>query len=147
MRSSSLLEDNFGVSFAGMYESVFCPNQGTPEENLRGADAGHSRVYASIYNPNVLLYRKQHSVLDFDERMAVLIQVVQGTRYRDMYFPPVAGVAYSRNPFVWNPKLRREGRSRGWSWLGTHGLTRGRGLSAHGRAQPPQRAPGDERAG
>ncbi len=31
----SLLEDNFDVSFAGMYESVFCPNQGTPEENLR----------------------------------------------------------------------------------------------------------------
>jgi hypothetical protein len=35
VRSSSLLEDNFGTSFAGKYESIFCPNQGTPKENLR----------------------------------------------------------------------------------------------------------------
>jgi hypothetical protein len=31
VRSSSLLEDNFGNAFAGKYESVFCANQGTPE--------------------------------------------------------------------------------------------------------------------
>ena len=41
VRSSSLLEDNFGTSFAGKYDSFFCPNQGTPEENLHGADRGH----------------------------------------------------------------------------------------------------------
>ena len=35
VRSSSLLEDNFGNAFAGKYESVFCPNQGSPEERLR----------------------------------------------------------------------------------------------------------------
>ncbi len=35
VRSSSLLEDNFGTSFAGKYESHFCPNHGTPEENMR----------------------------------------------------------------------------------------------------------------
>ncbi|HEY4722205.1 MAG TPA: PEP/pyruvate-binding domain-containing protein, partial [Anaerolineae bacterium] len=35
VRSSSLLEDNFGTSFAGKYESYFCPNQGNPKENLR----------------------------------------------------------------------------------------------------------------
>ncbi len=34
VRSSSLLEDNFGYAFAGKYNSYFCPNQGTPEENL-----------------------------------------------------------------------------------------------------------------
>ncbi len=27
VRSSSLLEDNFGFSFAGKYTSYFCPNQ------------------------------------------------------------------------------------------------------------------------
>jgi hypothetical protein len=125
VRSSSLLEDNFGVSFAGMYESVFCPNQGTPEENLAALCSAVSQVYASIYNPDVLLYRKQHNVLDFDERMAVLIQTVQGKPYRDMYFPPVAGVAYSRNPFVWNPKLRREdGFARVVVGLGTRAVER-----------------------
>ena len=34
VRSSSLLEDSYGTSFAGKYDSFFCPNQGTPAENL-----------------------------------------------------------------------------------------------------------------
>ncbi len=29
VRSSSLLEDNFGTSFAGKYDSIFLPNQGS----------------------------------------------------------------------------------------------------------------------
>ena len=37
VRSSSLLEDGFGNAFTGKYESVFCPNQGSPPERLRGA--------------------------------------------------------------------------------------------------------------
>ena len=32
VRSSSLLEDAFGNAFAGKYESIFCVNQGTPEQ-------------------------------------------------------------------------------------------------------------------
>jgi phosphoenolpyruvate synthase/pyruvate phosphate dikinase len=35
VRSSSLLEDNFGTAFAGKYESVFLPNQGSSHENLK----------------------------------------------------------------------------------------------------------------
>ncbi|HEX9114670.1 MAG TPA: PEP/pyruvate-binding domain-containing protein [Anaerolineae bacterium] len=108
VRSSSLLEDNFDTSFAGKYDSVFCPNQGTPEENLENLERAILRVYASVYKPDALLYRKQTGLLDYDERMAVLIQVVQGERYAKYYFPAIAGMAYSRNPFIWNPKLRRE---------------------------------------
>jgi hypothetical protein len=125
VRSSSLLEDNFGLSFAGMYESIFCPNQNGLEENLRFLLDAIARVYASVYNPDVLLYRKQQKVLDFDERMAILLQVVQGQTYRDFYFPAAAGVAYSRNPFVWNPKLRREdGFARMVVGLGTRAVER-----------------------
>ncbi len=125
VRSSSLLEDNFGLSFAGMYESVFCPNQGTAEENLQALMQAIGRVYASVYNADVLLYRKQRGFLDFDERMAVLIQVVQGERYRDYHFPAVAGMAYSRNPFIWSPKLRREdGFTRLVVGLGTRAMER-----------------------
>ncbi|MCJ7702500.1 MAG: PEP/pyruvate-binding domain-containing protein, partial [Anaerolineales bacterium] len=50
VRSSSLLEDNFGMSFAGKYESVFCPNQGTPESNLHDLTQAIARVYASVLN-------------------------------------------------------------------------------------------------
>ena len=40
VRSSSLLEDSLGTSFAGKYDSVFCPNQGSVDENL-ASDLGH----------------------------------------------------------------------------------------------------------
>ena len=34
VRSSSLLEDNFGTSFAGKYDSIFCPNQGSLDKSV-----------------------------------------------------------------------------------------------------------------
>ncbi len=125
VRSSSLLEDNFETSFAGKYESVFCPNQGTPDENLDALLCAVARVYASVANPDAILYRKQRNLLDFDERMAVLIQVVQGEQYRDYFFPAAAGMGYSRNPFLWNPQLRREdGFIRIVTGLGTRAVDR-----------------------
>jgi hypothetical protein len=66
------------------------------------------RVYASILNPDALLYRQRMGLVDYDERMAVLIQKVQGFRYRHYFFPTIAGVGYSHNPFRWNPRIRRE---------------------------------------
>lgn len=108
VRSSSLLEDNFGTAFAGKYDSFFCPNQGTLEGNLAALMNAIKRVYASVLNPAALLYRQHMGFIDYDERMAALIQKVQGTRYHHYFFPTVAGVGYSRNPFRWNPKIRRE---------------------------------------
>jgi hypothetical protein len=108
VRSSSLLEVHFGAALAGKYKSVFCPNQGAPEENLEAVIRAVSDVYASTLSPDALLYRRHMGLVDYDERMAVLIQAVQGTRYRHYLFPAVAGVGYSRNPFRWNPKIRRE---------------------------------------
>ena len=58
VRSSSLLEDNFGTSFAGKYESIFLPNQGTLNRKSAGADQAIAKVYASTLNPNALLYRR-----------------------------------------------------------------------------------------
>ena len=108
VRSSSLLEDNFGTSFAGKYDSYFCPNQGTPEENLKALLEAICRVYASVYNPDALFYRQQMGLLDYDERMAILLQEVQGERHGDYFFPTLAGVGFSYNPFRWTSKIRRE---------------------------------------
>ena len=108
VRSSSLLEVHFGAALAGKYESVFCPNQGTLEENLATLLKAVARVYASTLRPDALLYRRQMDLIDYDERMAVLIQKVQGVRYGSYFFPTVAGVGYSHNPFPWSPKIRRE---------------------------------------
>jgi len=108
VRSSSLLEDNFGHAFAGKYDSFFCPNQGSPGENLTALLDAIRRVYASTLNPNALFYRQQVKLVDYDERMAVLIQRVEGSRHGRYFFPTVAGVAFGRNPFRWSRQIRRE---------------------------------------
>jgi hypothetical protein len=108
VRSSSLLEDNFGTSFAGKYESHFCPNQGSPEENLEDLTRAIKRVYASIFNPDALLYRRSRELQDYDERMAILLQVVQGEKYGKYFMPHAAGVAFSRNLYRWSPQIRQE---------------------------------------
>jgi hypothetical protein len=90
VRSSSLLEDNFGTSFAGKYESVFCPNQGTHEEKLQALTNAICRVYASAMNPDVLLYRHLKDLTDYDERIAILIQFVEGERMGHYYLPQAA---------------------------------------------------------
>jgi hypothetical protein len=125
VRSSSLLEDNFGTSFAGKYASFFCPNQGTPKENLRDLTLAIRQTYSSVYSPDALMYRRRMGLLDYDERMAILLQEVQGQRHRQYYFPALAGVAYSYSPIVWNSRLRREeGFMRLVMGLGTRAVDR-----------------------
>ncbi len=125
VRSSSLLEDNFGMSFAGKYISIFCPNQGTIKENLRDLTLAIRRTYASVFGPDALMYRRRMGLLDYDERMAILLQEVQGQRHRQYYFPALAGVAYSYSPIVWNTRLKREeGFMRLVMGLGTRAVDR-----------------------
>jgi len=108
VRSSSLLEDNFGTSFAGKYESIFCPNQGSLLQNLRDLTRAIIHVYVSTMNPGALLYRRSKKLQDYDERMAILIQVVEGETYGRYFLPQAAGVAFSRNLYRWAPQIRRE---------------------------------------
>jgi hypothetical protein len=125
VRSSSLLEDNFGTSFAGKYESYFCPNQSTPAENLKNLTQAITRIYASSLNPDALLYRRAKGLQDYDERMAILIQVVQGEQYEHYYMPQIAGVAFSRNLYRWSPQIRREDGFARIVWgLGTRAVER-----------------------
>ncbi len=125
VRSSSLLEDNFGTSFAGKYDSFFCPNQGTLEENLEALTLAISKVYASVPSPVPILYRQHMGLVDYDERMAVLIQKVQGTQYGNFFFPALAGVGFSLNPFRWNPRIRQEDGFLRVVWgLGTRAVER-----------------------
>jgi hypothetical protein len=125
VRSSSLLEDGIGTAFAGKYISIFCPNQGSPEENHRAVSEAIRRVYASVYTPDALAYRRRMELLESDERMAVLLQEVQGQTYRNYFFPALAGAAFSYSPIVWNPRLRREeGFCRIVMGLGTRAVNR-----------------------
>ncbi len=125
VRSSSLLEDNFGTSFAGKYESHFCPNQGTIEEKMRNLTLAIQRIYSSTFNADALLYRRSRGLQDYDERMAILIQVVQGERSGRYFLPEGAGVAFSRNLYRWSPQIRREDGFVRLVWgLGTRAVDR-----------------------
>jgi len=108
VRSSSLLEDNFGTSFAGKYNSYFCPNQGTADENLTALTEAIARVYASCVNPNALLYRHAKGLVEYDERIAVLLQFVEGEQFGRYFMPQASGVAFSRNLYRWSPQIRKE---------------------------------------
>jgi hypothetical protein len=102
VRSSSLLEDNFGNAFAGKYESVFCVNQGSRDRRLENFLSAVRTVYASTMSEKALTYRAQRGLLGGDEQMAVLVQRVSGAAYNEFYYPQVAGVGLSFNPYVWS---------------------------------------------
>ncbi len=108
VRSSSLLEDNFGTSFAGKYESIFLPNQGTYANKMAALINAISKIYASVMDPDALLYRHHKDLADYDERIAILIQFVEGQQMGQYYLPQAAGVAFSRNLYRWSPQIREE---------------------------------------
>ncbi len=101
VRSSSLLEDNFGNAFAGKYESIFCAGQGTPEDRYRRFEDAVRAVYASAMSPEALTYRRNRGLSELDEQMAVLVQRVSGDHHGDMFFPHAGGVGNSSNLYVW----------------------------------------------
>lgn len=125
VRSSSLLEDSFGNSFAGKYESYFLANRGDEKENLAALTNAIAKVYASTLNPDALLYRRNKGLQDYDERMAILIMVVEGNSFRKYFLPDASGVAFSRNLYRWAPQIRREDGFVRLVWgLGTRAVDR-----------------------
>jgi len=128
VRSSSLLEDNFGNAFAGKYESIFCVNQGTPEERYEAFEQAVRIVYASTMNEDALAYRKNRGLFEKDEQMAILVQRVSGDYYEENFFPHMAGVGNSSNLYVWDKSVDIEaGMLRLVFGLGTRAVDRTEG--------------------
>jgi hypothetical protein len=125
IRSSSLLEDSFGLAFSGKYLSVFLTNQGDIESRLAEFIQGLKRVFTSTFGPDPILYRLDHGLLDYDERMAMVVQKVVGRRFGDYFFPFVSGVLFSHNVYAWNQKIKKEeGLGRLVFGLGTRAVDR-----------------------
>ncbi|GIQ71347.1 phosphoenolpyruvate synthase [Xylanibacillus composti] len=125
VRSSSLLEDNFGNAFAGKYESVFCVNQGTPEERYAAFEQAIRTVYASTMNEDALHYRLNRGLAEQDEQMAILVQRVSGDHHGDNFYPHIAGVGNSSNLYVWDERVDMEaGMLRLVFGLGTRAVDR-----------------------
>lgn len=125
IRSSSLLEDRVGHTFSGKYKSLFIPNQGTIETRLAVLEDAIAEVYASIYHPDPIEYRRERGLIDFQEEMGVLIQEVVGCEVGGMLFPVFSGVAFSRCEMRWSPRIRHtDGMARLVLGLGTRAVDR-----------------------
>lgn len=125
IRSSSLLEDNVGYTFSGKYDSVFIVNRGDINSRLNEFTRALKQVLTSVFSPRAILYRQDHNLLDFDERMSVLVQKVVGRQFGDYFFPLAAGVAFSQNIHAWTPKIvKNDGLLRIVFGLGTRAVDR-----------------------
>ena len=125
LRSSSLLEDAFGNAFAGKYESVFCANQGSPEERYAAFEQAVKQIFACTMNEDALIYRRQRGLENKDEQMALLVQRVSGSYRKQYFFPDIGGVGVSYNTFVWKKGMDpRAGMLRMVFGLGTRAVDR-----------------------
>ncbi len=125
VRSSSLLEDAFGSAFAGKYDSFFCVNQAPPEKRYEKFEEAVKRIYASAMNEDALAYRRQRGLDQMDEQMAILVQRVSGAYRKSCFFPEIAGVGLSHNPYVWKADMDPDaGMLRMVMGLGTRAVNR-----------------------
>ncbi len=98
IRSSSLLEDSLTQPFSGIFRTYILPNSHPDlEVRLRQAEEAIKLVFASIYSPHAKLYFEAIDYKIDEEKMAVVIQEVVGTRHEDFYYPHISGTAQSYN--------------------------------------------------
>jgi hypothetical protein len=110
IRSSSMLEDTKKEPFAGIYHTKMVPNnEYDPDIRFRQMTEAIKFVYASTYFKAAKAYRKTIGHKDDDEKMAVIIQEIIGKRYRNRFYPEVAGVARSYNYYPLRPAKPEDG--------------------------------------
>jgi hypothetical protein len=110
IRSSSLLEDTKNEPFAGIYHTKMIPNsEYDPDIRFRQLTEAIKFVYASTYFRGAKGYRKTIGHRDDGEKMAVIIQELVGKRYRNRFYPEVAGVARSYNYYPMRPARPENG--------------------------------------
>lgn len=110
IRSSSMLEDSYYQPFAGIYSTYMVPNFVDDErltiENLSNAIKS---VYASAFYHDSKSYMTATSNIIDEEKMAIVLQEVSGTRFNDRYYPSISGVARSINFYPIEPEKPEDG--------------------------------------
>ncbi len=97
VRSSSLLEDSHYQPFAGIYSTYMVPKIEEKYDMLRTVSDAIMAVYASVFYQDSKAYMTATSNLIDQEKMAIVLQEVVGSRYNDHFYPTMSGVARSLN--------------------------------------------------
>ncbi len=98
VRSSSLFEDAHYQPFAGLYNTYMLANSSSSlEKRINRLILAIKLVYASTYLKAPRSYAKSTMHRTEDEEMAVVLQQLTGTQYKQYFYPAVSGVAQSYN--------------------------------------------------
>ena len=97
VRSSSLLEDSHYQPFAGIYSTYMVPKIEEKYDMLRTVSDAIKAVYASVFYKDSKAYMTATSNLIDQEKLAIVLQEVVGSRYNDHFYPTMSGVARSLN--------------------------------------------------
>ena len=118
VRSSSLLEDSQYQPFTGVYETFMLGNQEAnaqvdPEVNLNDRLTALSeairRIYASTFSRHAKAYVRATPYRLEEEKMAIILQQVVGTRHGERFYPDFSGVVRSRNFYPVPPMTFEDG--------------------------------------
>jgi len=98
VRSSSLLEDSVSQPFAGVFDTYIVPYYEERKKFLfdKLSDA-IKLVFASVFSDDAKAYFSAiHHKIE-EEKMAVVLQELVGSKYDNFYYPHISGVAQSYN--------------------------------------------------
>jgi len=110
VRSSSLLEDSQYQPFTGVYETFMLGNQQPNlESRLEALSEAIRRVYASTFSRHAKAYVRATPYRLEEEKMAVILQQVVGTRHGERFYPDFSGVVRSRNYYPVLPMTFEDG--------------------------------------
>ena len=110
VRSSSLLEDSQYQPFTGVYETFMLGNQQPNlESRLEALSEAIRRVYASTFSRHAKAYVRATPYRLEEEKMAVILQQVVGTRHGERFYPNFSGVVRSRNYYPVPPMTFEDG--------------------------------------
>lgn len=98
VRSSSVLEDHITNPFAGVFRTFIIPNSHPePQKRLCQLIEAVKLVYSSMFLKSARVYRESLNIPSREEKMAVIIQKVAGSRHGEYFYPLLSGVAQSYN--------------------------------------------------
>ncbi len=98
VRSSALTEDASSHPAAGLYVTFMIPNN-DKELALPQLEDAIKLVHASLFSTEAQHYLRCHNIPHDDEKMAVILEEVVGSKHGDVFLPLLSGVAQSLNFF------------------------------------------------
>ena len=103
IRSSGLFEDNLLQPVSGVYRTYMLPNN-NPDTEMRFKELtlAIKLVYVSIFGQAARDYFELTHYKIEEEKMAVVLQEVVGTRVHNRYYPHAGGIAQSYNYYPYS---------------------------------------------